>query len=232
MGEPERDEEQAGLVDVTVVPVDDVDLDLVRVEAAAQPVGGHRAARPAAQDHDLLGAHAPPPIVTSARPGRPPAALDLLRELDPGLDRAAHRARTRDTREPLHLLLLEVGAEPDRHVEPARGRPVVVIDLDCHPAELPALGPCVLHERGGDAAGERRRQQLVRRGPRSTPSDPRRLIGDDSVTAVDEDLLAERAWRRSSCRGEAHDQSVLPGRDRESGVPLNRLRTTTSPGFP
>ena len=52
--EPERDEEQAGLVDVAVVAVDDVDLGLVRVEAAAQPVGGHRAARAAAEDHDLL----------------------------------------------------------------------------------------------------------------------------------------------------------------------------------
>ena len=48
----------------------------------------------------------------------------------------------------------------------------------------------------------------MRRAPLH-PSDPHRLIGDDSVTAVDEDLLAERAWRRSSCRGEAHDQSVL-----------------------
>ncbi len=34
VGEPEGDEEQAGLVDVPVVAVDDVDLGLVRAEAA------------------------------------------------------------------------------------------------------------------------------------------------------------------------------------------------------
>ena len=56
-GEPERHEEQAGLVDVTVVTVDDVDLGLVLVEPPAQPVRGHRAARTAAEDHDLLLAH-------------------------------------------------------------------------------------------------------------------------------------------------------------------------------
>ena len=55
--EPEGDEEQAGLVDVPVVAVDDVDLGLVGVEAAAQPVGGHRAAGAAAEDHDLLPRH-------------------------------------------------------------------------------------------------------------------------------------------------------------------------------
>ena len=65
--EPERDEEQARLVDVPVVAVDDVDLGLVRVEAAAQPVGGHRAARAAAEDDDLLPAHDAPPASTSSR---------------------------------------------------------------------------------------------------------------------------------------------------------------------
>src|SRR6266542_4211136 len=63
--EPEGDEEQARLVDVPVVAVDDVDLGLVRVEAAAQPVGGHRAAGPPAEDHDLLLAHDAPPVATS-----------------------------------------------------------------------------------------------------------------------------------------------------------------------
>ena len=56
--EPERHEEQAGLVDVPVVSIDDVDLCLVGVEPAAQPVGGHRAAGSAAEDHDLLPCHA------------------------------------------------------------------------------------------------------------------------------------------------------------------------------
>ena len=53
----EGDEEEPGLVDVPVVAVDDVDLGLVEVEAAAQPVRGHRAARSAAEDHDLLSRH-------------------------------------------------------------------------------------------------------------------------------------------------------------------------------
>src|SRR6266540_6317315 len=55
--QPERDEEQAGLVDVPVIQVDDVDLCLVGVEAAPQPVGGHRAAGAAAENHDLLPRH-------------------------------------------------------------------------------------------------------------------------------------------------------------------------------
>src|SRR6266516_6781254 len=56
-GQSEGDEEQAGLVDVAIVSVDDVDLGLVGVEAAAEPVGGHRAARPAAEDQDLFPRH-------------------------------------------------------------------------------------------------------------------------------------------------------------------------------
>jgi hypothetical protein len=67
MSEAEGDEEQAGLVHVPVVTVDDVDLRLVRVEAARQPVGGHRAASPGAEDDDLLLAHDVPPAATSRR---------------------------------------------------------------------------------------------------------------------------------------------------------------------
>jgi DNA-binding transcriptional ArsR family regulator len=57
VGEIEGDEEQAGLVDVAVVAIDDMDLGRVRIEATAQPVRGHRAAGSAAEDHDLLPAH-------------------------------------------------------------------------------------------------------------------------------------------------------------------------------
>ena len=57
VGEPEGDEQQARLVDVAVVAVDDVDLGLVGVEAPAQPVGDHRAARAAAEDDDPLARH-------------------------------------------------------------------------------------------------------------------------------------------------------------------------------
>ena len=55
--ESEGDEQQAGLVDVPVVAVDDVDLGVLGLEAAAQPVGGHRAAGAAAEDHDSFPGH-------------------------------------------------------------------------------------------------------------------------------------------------------------------------------
>jgi hypothetical protein len=55
--EPERDEEEPRLVDVAVVPIDDVDLGLVGVEASAQAVGDHRAASAAAQDDDPRARH-------------------------------------------------------------------------------------------------------------------------------------------------------------------------------
>jgi hypothetical protein len=53
----ERHEDQVRLVDVAIVAVDDVGLDLVRAEAAAEQVGGHRPGRPAAEDHDSLLGH-------------------------------------------------------------------------------------------------------------------------------------------------------------------------------
>ena len=55
--QPEGDEQQARLVDVPVVAVDDVDLGLVGVEAAPQPVGGHRPAGAAAENHDPFPRH-------------------------------------------------------------------------------------------------------------------------------------------------------------------------------
>jgi hypothetical protein len=56
--ESERHEEQSGLVDVTVVSIDDVNLCFVGVEPAAQSVRGHRAARSGPEDHDPLPCHA------------------------------------------------------------------------------------------------------------------------------------------------------------------------------
>src|SRR5690606_26072941 len=55
LGEPERHEEEAGLVDVAVVLVDDRDRRLRGLVHAAEAVGGERAARPAAEDHDAMG---------------------------------------------------------------------------------------------------------------------------------------------------------------------------------
>jgi hypothetical protein len=50
----ERHEQEAGLVHVPVVLVDDDDLDLVGREPAAQAVRGERPAGAAAEDHDAL----------------------------------------------------------------------------------------------------------------------------------------------------------------------------------
>ncbi len=58
VGEAERDEQQARLVDVAVVLVDHDDLGLVRAVEAPEAVGGQRAARTAAKDHDPRG-HGP-----------------------------------------------------------------------------------------------------------------------------------------------------------------------------
>ena len=51
LGQAERDEQQAGLVDVAVVAVDDDDLGRVAV-APAQAVGGQRAAGARAENDD------------------------------------------------------------------------------------------------------------------------------------------------------------------------------------
>ena len=51
LGEPERHEQQSGLVDVAVVAVDDRDLRLV-AKAPRQAVGEQRSAGAAAEDHD------------------------------------------------------------------------------------------------------------------------------------------------------------------------------------
>ena len=56
VGQPERNEQQAGLVDVAVVAVDHRDLGGVAVDPA-QPVRGQRAAGAGAEDHDAM-AHA------------------------------------------------------------------------------------------------------------------------------------------------------------------------------
>ena len=53
-GEPEGDEEQARLVDVAIVLVDDGDLCLGLGIEAPQPIGGQRSTRSAAQDHHTI----------------------------------------------------------------------------------------------------------------------------------------------------------------------------------
>jgi len=64
--QPERHEEEARLVDVPVVTVDDVDLSLVRVEVASQPVRDHRSAGPTAEHDDALPGHSAPPSVRTS----------------------------------------------------------------------------------------------------------------------------------------------------------------------
>ena len=57
VGEAERHEQQAGLVDVPVVLVDHRDHGLALREQAPQPVGAQRPARTAAQDHNPMSHH-------------------------------------------------------------------------------------------------------------------------------------------------------------------------------
>src|SRR5581483_10399936 len=60
VGETEGHEQQARLVDVTVVLIDDGDRHVRAGEATAQPVGGQGAARTAAEDHHAGGHRADP----------------------------------------------------------------------------------------------------------------------------------------------------------------------------
>ena len=54
LGERKGNEQQSWLVDVAVVPIDDVDLQLVLVHATAEVVGEQRAAGAAAEDDESL----------------------------------------------------------------------------------------------------------------------------------------------------------------------------------
>ena len=68
--EPEGHEEQAGLVDVRIVSVDDVDFGLVGVEVAAEPVRDHRSTGAAAEDDDPFLGHGPTPASRGRRHSR------------------------------------------------------------------------------------------------------------------------------------------------------------------
>lgn len=52
MGQAERNEEQAGLIDVSIVLVDHVDFQLVGTEDPTQPIGDERAASTATENDD------------------------------------------------------------------------------------------------------------------------------------------------------------------------------------
>src|SRR5688572_26040625 len=95
------------------------------------------------------------------------SVLDLLDELDADFDRAPKGTRASDLHKALELHRIEVAAEPDHDLEPARCRAVVVVDLDRQLAEIPSLRARVHHQCGRDAGGERGGEQLVRR--RSAP---------------------------------------------------------------
>ncbi len=97
-GQTKGDKEQAGLVDVLVVAVDDVDLGLVGVEAAAQPVGGHRAAGPAAEDHDLLPVHDVPPSSAGWRPAAPVRSIRSTNWMPASIERRSGQARATPSR--------------------------------------------------------------------------------------------------------------------------------------
>ena len=74
--EAEGDEEQTGLVDVTIVPVDHVDLRLVRPVTPPEPIRGHGAAGAAAEDDDLLLAHEGLSVAINGRV--PPSSQRLI----------------------------------------------------------------------------------------------------------------------------------------------------------
>ena len=57
-------------------------------------------------------------------------------------------------------------------------------------------------------------EQLVRRRSAPVAAEPLRLVGDQTVLAVDHNLLPERAGDRAGCRGDDH--AARPGRDDRS----------------
>ena len=79
-----------------------------------------------------------------------------------GLERAAHGAGVGDARQPLDLSGQAVG-EVDRDVEAPRLGLVVVVHVDADLADVPSLALGVERDHRGDARGERRGKQLVRR---------------------------------------------------------------------
>ena len=230
---PEWHEEEAGLVDVPVVLVDDVDLRLVGVEAAAQPVSHHRAAGAAAEDHDLPPAHGGHPTRSAARPPTPrlivssnsnPASIE--RRSGQAAATFCNLATCSSVSSPLSATAT---------VEPPRRRAVVVVDVDRDLAEIPAFCACVPGERGRDAGGERGGEELMRCWPAVLTAEAFRLVGDEPMAAVDHDFLTQRAGNRLGGCSQTHRAYLfiaLPPAWRSlalgsSGTSRVRLRTST-----
>src|SRR5262245_23521082 len=95
------------------------------------------------------------------------------------------RAFPRDRADPLLVLLAELGAERDRHIEPrwiVVGRlGVLDCDLDRAKAPLLAFGIHLDGDRG--TGSERRGEQLARSGPLIRTSPVLRLVHDQAVLA-------------------------------------------------
>ena len=103
------------------------------------------------------------------------------------------------------LVSVELRAQPDDDVERPRRRFVVVLDVDVDLTEIPALRAGVARQRERDAAGERGGKELVRRWAGALAALLDRLIGDEPMEAVDEDLLPERVRSRVCASGKCHD---------------------------
>ena len=131
-------------------------------------------------------------------------ADDRLAELGPDLERTAHGAGAGDLLQPRDLLLADIVSHMDGDVEGARRRTVVEVDIDRHIAQLPALRPRINDQRRRHAGRHRSRHQLVRRGSSAIAAQSLRLVRDQAVATVDNDLLAERAGDRSCCRSQTH----------------------------
>ena len=186
-----------------VVAVDDVDLGLVRVEAAPQPVRGHRAARSAAEDHDLLLAHDAPPVAASARRDARGARWSRRTRCRPRSSGEADTSAATFSRRS-QLRVAEVAAELDRDLEPARGRAVVVVDLDRRLRRAPS--PSSAHT---SRASSRRRRRARRGTARAAPARSRHRRGARGSSVI------RRCWPSitTSCRS-------VPGIERAVAVRL------------
>ena len=137
-------------------------------------------------------------------------ATRAARRSRPGLQRLPHRTGGADLLEPHELLLRQIARERDRDVEPPWRRVMVVVDRDRDLAEVPLLGARVHDEHRRDAAGQRRREELVGRGRAVLAADRLGLVRDEVELPVDQDVLPQRAGDRARGGGEAHAASTGP----------------------
>jgi len=156
--------------------------------------------------------------MTSALFGFREARLDH----DLGPERAVDGAVIRDLQESMALLLRKRAAEVDLTLDPIETSRLVLalfavscMDLPVAKADGDALQrpifPSRVHrERDRRAGAERRKQEVVRRGPAVRPSIRHRLVAEESMRS-DRDLLCEAA------AGALDDNPVVTWKVRQIG---------------